>query len=383
MKLYIVPSWYPTSLHPEDGTFFMDRAKILKNNGFDVITIANILASTKDITHIFKTKNNYRIETDSGIVYQEIRINPFPKIPRLSFLYYKYYLLKLFNQVINKDGKPDFVFINSSLWAGAALCEYLHKNKIKFFVSEHLKEFLIEDGFTLFQEQSIKNTYKYASKIIATSSALKDGILKKISIDVNKISIIPNPADMSSFQLRKESPHRVFTFISIALLREEKRLDLLLEAFAKIQNKIKDVRLTIVGDGPKKNRLLSLVKNLNIEKFVEFSGFLTKEEIASLLQKCNALVLNSDVETFGVVLVEALASGVPVIATRCGGPADIVTPETGYLINKGNVEELYQSMLKMIENHKTFNVERLREIAIQKYGDKAYSKSILELCNNL
>ena len=91
MKLYIVPSWYPTSLHPEDGTFFMDRAKILKNNGFDVITIANILASTKDIAHIFKTKNNDPIETDSGLVYQEIRINPFPKIPRLSFLYYKYY----------------------------------------------------------------------------------------------------------------------------------------------------------------------------------------------------------------------------------------------------------------------------------------------------
>jgi glycosyltransferase involved in cell wall biosynthesis len=207
--------------------------------------------------------------------------------------------------------------------------------------------------------------------------------LKKTSIDADKICIIPNPADMSSFQIRKASPHQVFNFISIALLREEKRLDLLLEAFAKIQNKIKDVRLTIVGDGPKKNKLLSLVKNLNIEKFVEFSGFLTKAEIASLLQKCNALVLNSDVETFGVVLVEALASGVPVIATRCGGPADIVTPETGYLINKGNVEELYQSMLKMIENHKTFNVERLREIAIQKYGDKAYSKSIFELCNNL
>ncbi len=383
MKLYIVPSWYPTPLHPEDGTFFKDRAKILKNNGFDVITIANILASTKDITHIFKTKNNDPIETDSGIVYQEIRINPFPKIPRLSFLYYKYHLLKLFNQVIQKNGKPDFVFINSSLWAGAALCEYLQKSNIKFFVSEHLKEFLIEDGFTIFQKQSIKNTYKYALKIIATSSALKDGILKKTSIDANKISIIPNPADMSSFQIRKESAPRVFNFISIALLREEKRLDLLLEAFAKIQNKIKDVRLTIVGDGPKKNQLFSLVKNLNIEKFVEFSGFLTKAEIASLLQKCNALVLNSDVETFGVVLVEALASGIPVIATRCGGPTDIVTPETGYLINKGNVEELYQSMLKMIENHKTFNVERLREIAIQKYGDKAYSKSILELCNNL
>ena len=102
-----------------------------------------------------------------------------------------------------------------------------------------------------------------------------------------------------------------------------------------------------------------------------------------MLPKCNSLILNSDVETFGVVLVEAFASGVPVIATRCGGPADIITPETGYLINKGSVDELYKSMLKMIENHKSFNTERIREIAIQKYGDQAYAKSILKLCNNI
>lgn len=383
MKLYIVPSWYPTFMHPEDGTFFKDRVKILKNNGFDVITIANILASTNDIAQIFKIKNNFPIKTDSGIVYQKIRINPFPKIPRLSFKYYKYHLLKLFNQAIKENGEPDYVFINSSLWAGFALSKYLYKNDIKFFVSEHLKEFLLTNAFTQYQKQSIHNTYKHASKIIATSSALKNGILKNTSINDNKISIVPNPADISSFQIRKESPHKIFNFISIALLRKEKRLDLLLEAFAKVYNSFKDTHLTIVGDGPEKNNLLSLAINLKIEQLVKFSGFLTKKEIASLLLKCNALVLNSDVETFGVVLVEAMASGVPVIATQCGGPTDIVTPETGYLIGKGNVEELYQSMIKMIKNYQSFNAKRIREIAIQEYGDKAYAKSILELCNTL
>lgn len=383
MKLYIIPSWYPSFLHPEDGTFFKDRSKILNKNGFDVITIANILASTKDIAQIFKIKNDFPVETDSGIVYQKIRINPFPKIPRLSFKYYKYHLLKLFNQAVKENGKPDYVFINSSLWGGAALGKYLYKNDIKFFVSEHLKEFLLTDAFTQYQKQSIHNTYSYASQIIATSSALKNGILKNTSINGDKISIVPNPADVSSFQLRKESPNELFNFISIALLREEKRLDLLLEAFAKVHNKFKDISLTIVGNGPEKNNLISLAINLKIEHLVKFSGFLTKKEIASLLPKCNALVLNSDVETFGVTLVEAMASGVPVIATRCGGPADIVTPETGYLIKKGNIEELYHSMLKMIKNYQSFNARRIREIAVQKYGDKAYAKSIFELCSNI
>ncbi len=383
MKLYIVPSWYPTFLHPESGTFFKDRAKILVRNGFDVITIANIVESTKDITRIFKIKNDYPLETDSGIVYKKIRINPFPKIPRLSFLYYRYHLLKLFKQAIKDNGKPDCVFINSSLWAGAALGGYLHINGIKYFVSEHLKEFLIDDGFTLFQKQSINNTYKYASKIIATSSALKNGIIKNRSIDENKISVVPNPADVSSFQIQKDSFPGVFNFISIALFRTEKRLDLLIQAFAKVHQKHKEVRLTLVGDGPEINNLISITKNFNVENIVDFKGYLNKEEIASLLPKCNTLILNSDIETFGVALVEALASGVPVIATRCGGPVDIVDPKTGYLINKGNVEELYQSMVKMIKNHKSFKPEILRETAVRKYGDKAYANSILELCNNI
>jgi L-malate glycosyltransferase len=383
VKLYIVPSWYPSFLHPEDGTFFKERSKILNKNGFDVITIANILASTKDITKIFKIKNTPPLKTDSGIVYQKIRINPFPKIPQLSFIYYKYHLLKLFKQAVKENGKPDHVFINSSLWAGAALSNYLYRNDIKYFVSEHLKEFLINDAFTTYQKQSIQNTYKYASKIIATSSALKKGIMKNTSINSDNISIVPNPADISSFHIKNKSMTGGFNFISIALLREEKRLDLLLEAYAKIKNVFEDAHITIVGDGPEKNNLLTLVKNLNIEQYVKFTGFLSKEEIASLLQKSSALVLNSDVETFGVALVEAMASGVPAIATQCGGPDDIVTHETGYLINKGSVEELYQSMHKMIKNYKSFNPERIREIAIQKYGDQAYAKSILELCNNL
>ena len=383
VKLYIVPSWYPSFLHPEDGTFFKDRSKILNKNGFDVITIANILAPTKDIAQIFKIKNNSPIETASGIVYQKIRINPFPKIPRLSFKYYKYHLLKLFNQAVKENGTPDYVFINSSLWGGTALGEYLYKNEIKFFVSEHLKEFLLNNAFTPYQKQSIQNTYLYASKIIATSSALKNGISKNTSINDDKISVIPNPADVSSFKIKKESPNEIFNFISIALLREEKRLDLLLNAFLRVHNKFDYVRLTIVGDGPEKTKLLSLAKNLKIEHLVNFSGFLNKKDIASLLPKCNTLILNSDVETFGVVLVEAMASGIPVIATRCGGPTDIVTPETGYLINKDNIDELYQAMIKMFENHNSFNAEKIRKIAIQKYGDKAYAKSIFDLCKNI
>jgi glycosyltransferase involved in cell wall biosynthesis len=207
--------------------------------------------------------------------------------------------------------------------------------------------------------------------------------LKNCAVNSNKITLVPNPADISSFHVRKETSHGVFKFISIALFRTEKRLDLLIRAFARVHQKHKDVCLTIVGDGPEKNNLISIVKKLEIGNFIEFKGYLSKKEIALLLPKCNTLILNSDVETFGVALVEALASGIPVIATRCGGPSDIVTPETGYLINKGNVEELYQSMLKMIGNYKSFNAEIIREIAVRKYGDKAYAKSIFDLCTNI
>ena len=105
--------------------------------------------------------------------------------------------------------------------------------------------------------------------------------------------------------------------------------------------------------------------------------------MADILRDHDALVLSSDVETFGVVLVEAMTVGLPVIATKCGGPESIVLPETGILIETNNSTELYTAMKNIIDKYDEFDSIKIREIALKSYSDNAYGNNIREAINSV
>ena len=134
--------------------------------------------------------------------------------------------------------------------------------------------------------------------------------------------------------------------------------------------------LTIIGDGPEKNKLKLLSHKLQINNRVNFIGYQRKTAVADILRDHDALVLSSEVETFGVVLVEAMSAGLPVIATKCGGPESIVLPETGILVESNNKNKLYTAMKYMIEKYDDYEPKKIREIALKTYGDKSYASNI-------
>ena len=384
MKLLIIPSWYPSNIHPESGTFFRERALILQNHGFNITIAAHIVHSARDVLKFIPDqKNSMPINDNEMIVYKTEALNPYPKLPKQAFKNYKKSISALVQRIIAKQGKPDLVFIHSSLFAGVALAKYLHEQSIPYMVSEHLKEFIIDDGWTAFQKVCINNSYNYASRIIATSTALKNNIQSEFNISDEKITLIPNPADVQSFSLRIENTEGPFTFIAIALLRQEKRLDILIDAFAKLIKNMPDAVLTIVGDGPEKDNLELLSRKLNISKRVNFTGYQKKPAVAEMLRHHHALVLSSEVETFGVALVEAMTAGLPVIATRCGGPESIVSLETGILVKRNDSVKLAKAMQKIIDRYSTYDPNKIRQIALEEYGDKAYVAHIADTINSI
>jgi len=384
MKLLIIPSWYPSDIHPESGTFFRERALILQNHGFNITIASHIVHSVRDVLKFIPDQNNdMPISDNEMIVYITEALNIYPKLPKQAFKNYKKSISTLVKHIIAKQGKPDLVFIHSSLFAGAALGKYLYEQSIPYMVSEHLKEFIIRDCWTAFQKLCINNSYKYASRIIATSYALKNNIQSEFNISDEKIVLIPNPADVESFSLRKEKINGPFTFITVALLRREKRLDILIKAFAKLIKIMPDAVLTIVGDGPEKDNLELLSRKLNISKRVNFTGYQKKPAVAEMLSHHHALVLSSEVETFGVALVEAMTAGLPVIATRCGGPESIISLETGMLVKRNDSVKLAKAMRKMIDCYSTYDPNKIRQIALERYGDKAYVTHITDTINSI
>ena len=383
MKLLIVPSWYPTNIHPESGTFFRDRAKILQQCGFSITIATHILHSTKDILKFKQNDNNINPEVDDGVVvYKTESINPFPKMPNKTFNHYKKLILSLVKNVINIS-KPEFVFINSSLYGGAALAKYLHSEMIPFMVSEHLKEFILKNQFSLFQKECINECYNYSSKIITTSKVLKNEIINNFNINSKRVLLIPNPADTKYFLPKRSKTGDTFTFISVALLRPEKRLDILIKAFAILSKHIPNIVLTVIGDGPEKNKLKLLSHKLGVNNRINFIGYQNKIAVSDILRDHDALVLSSDVETFGVVIVEAMSVGLPVIATKCGGPESIVVAETGVLVDSNDKNKLSVAMKNMIEDYNNYDSNTIRQIAINIYGDKAYGDNIMNAIDSV
>ena len=384
MKLFIIPSWYPTEIHPESGSFFRDRASILQKNGIEIIIGTPVTHSLKDFFR-FSHNNTIQVDINGELpTYLLESINIFPKMEKLFFKQYKKSAITIFNKLLETHGLPDLVMIHSSLWAGGALGEILNKNDIPFVLTEHLKEFLIPNGFSTFQKKIIHNTYSMASQILLSSSSLKNATSNNFNTHKPKLNLLPNPVDENLFTLREiPNINPQFIIVCISLFRPEKRIDLVLESFNDLVHSGIKAKLKLIGDGPLKHEIEIQIQKLGVSDLVELPGYLSQKRIIDELHNSHFLVLPSDIETFGMVLVEAQACGLPVVATDCGGPKDIITAESGILVTPGSVSELARGMKKLISSFDKFDPSEIRNSVIQKFGQKSYAESIINITANL
>ena len=129
-----------------------------------------------------------------------------------------------------------------------------------------------------------------------------------------------------------------------------------------------DYILHIGGDGKLIEYYKNLASQLSILERCIFYGTINPEKTPNFFSKLDLFVLPSDYETFGVVIIEAMAIGIPVIATRCGGPEYIISEDMGLLIEKNSVEQLTRSIEYIYYNYDKYNQKNIREYVISHYS---------------
>jgi len=210
----------------------------------------------------------------------------------------------------------------------------------------------------------------------ALPSALK---LKRI------LKFVETGVDLGLFYPSAKRPSRdYFRAIYVGRLVDWKRVDLLIEACAHLKGKI-SFELELIGDGPMRGALAAQVRQMSLSDYVHFRGRLPQQETANILRDADVMVLPSMRECGGAVVLEAMASGIPVVATKWGGPIDYITPETGILIPPLSPElftkELANALLFLAENPtsrvKMGDAGRKRASAL--YGWKAKARAILDI----
>ena len=346
------------------GSFEIDQAVALKEYGHDVYVLSLDFRSIRR-----KRKLGIYEDVCRGIPVMRCSVALGPAGHKLHQIVGSRVFAKAYRKIEKKAGGFDLVnphFLNISFTTLYGLRNILGSD-IPVVVTEHFSK-MNEDrsGISLENIRKGEYVYKNANRIIAVSSALAGKIYNNFGV---KGDVVFNVYESKIFnrQSHAQKDNSYFTFVSTGNLREIKRMDMLIQAFDRAFSGESDTRLFIFGDGPEMKKLETLIHNLDADDKIFLMGRRSRTEIAEFYEDADAFVLASKRETFGVVFLEAMAMGMPVISTKSGGPEDFIIPETGLLVN-GDVDSLEEGLKQIRYTRDT-------------YDDDFISKYARKICN--
>ena len=257
---------------------------------------------------------------------------------------------------------PAFINIPSIIaklisgWKGKLIITEHATMSFKAYV-EHKGEFVMGNMPTF-----AKLFYRFSDALVGVSAGVIEDLRTNIGVKIDRMVSISNPVN-STFVLAKSEvlvdihpwllSSQIPCFVAVGRLVIQKDFVSLLEAFS-IAKKKTDIRLLIIGDGPLRSLLQKQIQALSLENFVQLLGFV--DNPYPYMKRSSGLVLSSVEEAFGLVIVEALVIGIPVVAVDSigGGPREILNNgEYGILVPSNNVAALAHGMLSLLEPSKS------------------------------
>lgn len=386
--VFVFPSWYP----PDGGSFFKEQTEVLAEMSHQIVLYPREVSIKKIMkAPMRELASMCRIEHESDCNIHILRVT-YIRVPKsLRFRLYLQYLFfsLLYKRACRLYGKPDVIHVHSAIWAGYSAYLIGGKRKIPYIITEHRGRF-VDNDYANAKKQLPERFRKYLIKIFSNAAFIapvSESMIPKIYSYLEKeveVESRPNLINTKIFDNQDVCHNKAdqFTFISVCGLTDTKGVDILIKAFAQALEKSKIISsLVIVGDGPDRKLLEELAVELKIENKVIFKGHRSREEVGRLLMQSHVFALPTRYEAFGVVFGEALAAGLPVLATRgSGGPDSIVTPGVnGYLFDIDNIAQLADLMIKVYKNYHQWDFSEIAKSAHKKYGKETFKRSYRQL----
>lgn len=311
-----------------------------------------------------------------------------------------------FFRVLGEAKKHDVVLSLNAVSAGMPSLAAARIRKKRFFVkivgdyaweiaiNKKKSSLLINDfqdaaktGFIKILSKMQHRTCKKADGVIVPSEYLA-GLVKKWGVAPEKVHVIYNGVDFKKSELTKEEARKKIgipgnIIITSGRLVPWKGFKMLVKIMPKVLEVNQFLRLVIIGDGPEKKTLESMVKNMGLERKVFIVGKKTKEEMAVYFAAADMFVLNSGYEGFSHQILEAMAAGVPVIASAVGGNKEVINQgKNGFLVkynDEFNLIEAIKGMHQSPEFREEFAVEGRK--TVEKYSLEKMINKTFELLN--
>jgi glycosyltransferase involved in cell wall biosynthesis len=387
LKVLVIPSWYP----PDGGQFFQDHAGALAEAGFRVDVLVNrIIGLSKLRFSELSSLRRFQVSEVNGTRLVRSFYLKWPKNELLNIRKWAGSTHRLFRQYERTFGSPDVILAHSSIWAGYAASLVAAGTGIPYIITEHRSRFtgltaaaksLLRDAYHPF----LKKAFGGASRIVTVSDALQATIRPFVPAG-QQILTIPNMVDTDFFVPPSGRQRDPLVILSVGRLEQEKGMDLLIRAFGQLAGDIPGASLRIVGKGPQENRLRAMASELGGRASIHFLGKLPPGQLLAELHRAKILAVPSRFEAFGVVFIEAMSTGLPVLAARSGGPESFVREMTGRLVDSDSIPAVYDGLKYIYDHYGDYDPARIRRYAEENFGReqviRKYTGLIREVCHD-
>lgn len=372
-NILILPRWYPNKEDIQLGNFIRQQALLLKDDfAISVIYVQadsalktefEILENTsegiQEIIVYFKQGNGVFGKLMNARRYKKAQQLGFEKIKHSIDLCHVHVPYRPAFLALKLRRQKNIPFVITEHWSGHLTGEYQNKNAT--------------------DKSLYKSVLKKASAISCVSQLLANKFRENTSFDA---VVIPNYIEYFPMSEDRKSDGRIH-LLSVADMHDAvKNISGLIHSFSVALKINSNLHLTLIGGGPDEKKILDLIADLNLSSHISFRGRLAHTPVLSEMNFCDFYVCNSNFETFGMTVAEALRCGKPIISTRCGGPEEFLNEGNSIIINPKNNHELSNAILKMANEYQNYDSEKLANEMEMKFGNEAVKKMWIGFYNS-
>jgi glycosyltransferase involved in cell wall biosynthesis len=195
--------------------------------------------------------------------------------------------------------------------------------------------------------------------------------------------VIPNYIDYFPVSEDKEGNGKINLLSVSDMVDQTKNISGLIQSFHEALKSNSSLHLNLIGGGPDENKILDLIANLSLQQNVSFKGRQNHQTVLHEMNNCDFYICNSNFETFGMTVAEALRCGNPVISTRCGGPEEFLNDGNSILVNPKNNSELTNAILKMAMEYQNYDSEKMADEIELRFGKEQVKSRWVEFYNSV
>lgn len=378
LKVLFIPRWYPHRDDPMEGLFVQRQAEALARFCHVVVIHIHPVYSGEGKTEaVFTELNGVRVLQ----VYLKTGSagNGWSK----AWFIYKYYRASMRAVRSIRQFRPDIVHGHILTRAGVVAWRAAAELGAPFIISEHWSRYFPQNfSYTgRLRKLLTRMVITRSAALIPVSERLKQS-MEQCGLSHEIMPVVPNIVDTEQYVLPVNPMDKdTVTFLHVSCFDDRsKNLTGFLRSVKSLSESCTGFRCMFIGAGPDLEEVKDYARFLNIpEHLITFTGLLEGDVLVSAMQQADFTVVSSRYETFGTVIIESLSCGTPVLSTRVGVAAELITEENGWLVEPDNESEMSAALAEMLENCRKFNRERVRRSISDRFNIETVGRQLLNI----